>query len=312
MTDKYINLFTDFGFKRILGTESNKHLLISFLNALLDGRQVVKDLTIKKNEAVGETREMRHAVYDLYCVNEQNDRFIIEVQRAPQEFFKDRSLLYASFAIQEQAEKGDWNYKLKHVYTISLLNFKLPNVMPDSYEHEVKLMHTASKEVFYDKLTFLYYELPKFKVGLSELATEKEIWLFLLKHLHTLEEVPEALNKGIFKEVFTMGNVANMSLEEQLAYWNSLKLHWDNYSIRQTAERMGRKEGLEQGLKEGFEQGIEQGLEQGLEQGIQKGLEQGLEQRNKELALAMLQDGKPLEEIMRYTGLSQAAIEQLK
>ena len=205
MTDKYINLFTDFGFKRILGTESNKHLLISFLNALLDGRQVVKDLTIKKNEAVGETHHRRHAVYDLYCVNEQNDRFIIEVQRAPQAYFKDRSLLYASFAIQEQAEKGEWDYKLNHVYTLSLLDFKLPEPVPAGYEHEVKLMHTGSKAVFYDKLTFLYYELPKFKVGLPELATEKEIWLFLLKHLHTLDEVPEALNKGIFKEVFNYG-----------------------------------------------------------------------------------------------------------
>ena len=103
--------------------------------------------------------------------------------------------------------------------------------------------------------------MPKFKVGLPELATEKEIWLFLLKHLHTLDEVPEALNKGIFKDVFTMGNVANMSLEEQLAYWSSLKLEWDDYSIRKTAERMGHEQGLEQGVKQGREVGIDEKAE---------------------------------------------------
>ena len=89
-----------------------------------------------------------------------------------------------------------------------------------------------------------------------------------------------------------MGNVANMSLEEQLAYWNSLKLEWDDYSIRKTAEQMGWEKGREEGREEGRGQGIDE--------------------RNKEFARAMLQDGKPIEEIVRYTGLSPAAIEQLK
>ena len=126
--------------------------------------------------------------------------------------------------------------------------------------------------------------MPKFKVGLPELATEKEIWLFLLKHLHTLEEVPEALNKGIFKEVFTMGNVANMSLEEQLAYWNSLKLEWDDYSIRKTAERMGHEQGLEQGVK--------QGLAQGVKQGVKQGREVGIDEKAEKVAVKLLKAGK--------------------
>ena len=134
--------------------------------------------------------------------------------------------------------------------------------------------------------------MPKFKVGLPELATEKEIWLFLLKHLHTLEEVPEALNKGIFKEVFTMGNVANMSLEEQLAYWNSLKLEWDDYSIRKTAERMGHEQGLEQGVKQGLAQGVKQGLEQGVKQGVKQGREVGIDEKAEKVAVKLLKAGK--------------------
>ena len=40
--ERYINPYTDFGFKKLFGTELNKELLISFLNALLQGEQTVK------------------------------------------------------------------------------------------------------------------------------------------------------------------------------------------------------------------------------------------------------------------------------
>ena len=45
--ERYISLLTDFGFKRIFGTEMNKDLLICFLNSLFNGRQVVKDMIRK-------------------------------------------------------------------------------------------------------------------------------------------------------------------------------------------------------------------------------------------------------------------------
>ena len=45
MNDRYVNFYTDFAFKKLFGTEMNKDLLISFLNALLQGRETIKDLT---------------------------------------------------------------------------------------------------------------------------------------------------------------------------------------------------------------------------------------------------------------------------
>ena len=41
---------TDFGFKRIFGTDPNKELLINFLNSLFDGEEVIKDVKLREYE----------------------------------------------------------------------------------------------------------------------------------------------------------------------------------------------------------------------------------------------------------------------
>lgn len=38
--EKYINPFTDYGFKKLFGEESNKDLLLDFLNELLKDERV--------------------------------------------------------------------------------------------------------------------------------------------------------------------------------------------------------------------------------------------------------------------------------
>jgi hypothetical protein len=55
MKAKYLNLFTDFGFKKIFGEEASKPLLIDFLNALLPQKDKIVDLTFKNNEQLGQT-----------------------------------------------------------------------------------------------------------------------------------------------------------------------------------------------------------------------------------------------------------------
>jgi predicted transposase/invertase (TIGR01784 family) len=119
--EKYINPFTDFGFKKIFGSEYNKELLIDFLNQVLGERERIQDLTYMNTENQGKTQWDRKAVFDLYCENERGEKFIIELQNVAQLYFKDRSIFYASFPIQEQASKGkDWDYYLKAVYTIGI------------------------------------------------------------------------------------------------------------------------------------------------------------------------------------------------
>lgn len=178
--ERYISLLTDFGFKRVFGTVPNKDLLIDFLNSLFDGEQVVKDVTFLNSEHVGDVRSERKAIFDVYCENEQGEKFIVEMQNAYQTFFKDRSLYYATFPIREQAEKGDvWNYQLKHVYVVALLNYEMsdPAFSTESINHDIGLLDKQTHRVFNDKLTFKYVEISKFNKSLEELETNYDKWL---------------------------------------------------------------------------------------------------------------------------------------
>ncbi len=179
--DRYINLLTDFGFKRIFGSEPNKALLIDFLNSILPTYHTVADISYKSNENVGNTALDRKAIFDLYCESEKGEKFIVEIQKAKQNYFKDRSVYYATFPIQEQAIQGDWNYKLSSVYTIGILDFIF-----DDHKNDPEFFHTVELknqncEVFYDKLKFIYIELPKFNKKLEDLETNFDKWLFLFR-----------------------------------------------------------------------------------------------------------------------------------
>lgn len=202
--ERYINPYTDFGFKKLFGTEMNKDLLISFLNALFNGHEVVRDVTYLNSEHFGENYLDRKAIFDVYCENEQGEKFIVEMQKAEQNYFKDRSVYYATFPIREQAKRGEWDFQLKAVYTVGILNFVFPDdeYSPDCYHHEVKLMDTADKHVFYDKLTFVYLEMPKFNKQEDELVTMFDKWLFVLRNLSRLMERPAALQEKDFYETF--------------------------------------------------------------------------------------------------------------
>ena len=108
-----------------LGEEPNKGLLLDFLNELLKEEQGrITELTYLKSENLGRTELNRKAVFDLYCTNEKGEKFIVEIQKTKQKFFKDRTVYYSTFPIQEQAKKGsEWNFKLEKVYTIAILDF---------------------------------------------------------------------------------------------------------------------------------------------------------------------------------------------
>lgn len=259
LQDKYINLLTDFGFKRVFGTEPNKALLIDFLNTLLPPQHQIREVTYKNNETLGNTPLDRKAIFDIYCQGEHGERFIVEIQKAKQNFFKDRSIYYATFPIQEQALKGDWNYQLAPVYTVGVLDFVF-----DDHKQEETLLHTVELknqhcEVFYEKLKFIYIELPKFTKTLEQLDTHLEKWLFLLKHLSELSEPPQPLQESIFDQLFEVAKIANFSPTEQETYQNSLKYYRDLNNVVDTSREEGREEGRLEGLQEGLIQGREEG-----------------------------------------------------
>ena len=238
LKERYINFFTDFGFKRLFGSEPTKACLIDFLNSLLEGMESpIKDLTFRNTEHLGACELDRKAIFDLYCESESGEKFIIELQKAKQKFFKDRSLFYSTFPIQEQAAKGEWDFRLKAVYTIGILDFEFEEDKnnPDKYLYNVKLTDIETKKVFHDKLSFIYIEMPKFTKSLSELTTHQDKWLYALKNLTQLDNVPDGLREEVFLSFFMAAEIARLEPVEREEYERSLKYYRDMKNVIDTA-----------------------------------------------------------------------------
>lgn len=275
LKDKYINPLTDFGFKKLFGTEPNKALLIDFLNQILPDKHEIRDLRYSRNEQMGLNELDRKAIFDLYCVGESGERFIVEIQKAKQNYFKDRSIYYSSFPIQEQSKKGDWEYKLQPVYTVGILDFIF-----DDHKSEEELFHlielkNQNCEVFYDKLKFIYIELPKFKKKEEELESQFDKWLYVFRHLSQLQDRPQKLQDKIFQRLFEAAEIAKFTPEERDAYEESLKYYRDLKNVVDTSREEGREEG------------------------------------KVEIAKAMKKNGEPIEKIMTYTSLTKEEIKAL-
>ncbi|MGB0560901.1 MAG: Rpn family recombination-promoting nuclease/putative transposase [Spirulinaceae cyanobacterium] len=290
-TEKYINPFTDYGFKKLFGEEPNKDLLLDFLNELLKEEQgEIKSITYIKNEQLGSSELDRKAIFDLYCENERGEKFIVELQKVKQNFFKDRTLFYSTFPIRDQAEQGNWNFKLKSVYTVAILDFVFEEDKddPEKYRYDVQLTDIDTCKVFYDKLTFIYLEMPKFNKTVDQLTTRFDKWLYILRNLTRIQEIPKPLQEEVFEKLFEVAEIAKFNPAQVRSYEDSLKYYRDLQNSIDTA----RGEGIDAGVEMGIEMGIEMGKQQ--------------------VALNLLQMGMSDEQVMAAVELRPKQLEQLK
>ncbi|MCL2510597.1 MAG: Rpn family recombination-promoting nuclease/putative transposase [Bacteroidales bacterium] len=254
LKEKYIDPFTDFGFKKLFGEECNKDLLLDFLNELLHKKEgKIVSLTYLKSEQLGRSAEDRKAVFDLHCENEKGEKFIVEMQKTKQTFFKDRALYYSTFPIVQQAISGDWNYELKAVYTVAILDFVFEEDKdePEKYRYDIMLTDIDTHKIFYDKLTFTYLEMPKFNKKVEELETRFEKWMYVLKNLKRLDRLPDKLREKIFEKIFSVAEISKLSHEEYLQYMESFKVYRDYKNSIDTARDEGEAKGKAEGKAEG-------------------------------------------------------------
>ena len=250
VTGKYIDPLVDFAFKKIFGTEPNKDLLIAFLNEVFRGRKHIVDLVYNKNEHPGDIKGEGAAIFDLLCTGEKGEQFIIEVQRGRQGFFKERALFYTSRLISDQAPKGNrsaWAYNIAEVYLIALLeDFTLEDSPADAYLHDICLCNRDTGEIFYDKLGYTYIELSKFVKADTELETDLDRWLHVLKNMSRMDKIPVYLRKPIFEKLFSIAEYTNLTKEEKTMYDQNLKRKWDNQNVLDYAVNEAVKEAREE------------------------------------------------------------------
>ena len=293
--ERYLNLLTDFGFHKVFGSESNEDLLIDFLNEIIKEEGLITKIQYQAPEQWGNFKTDRKAIFDIFCTTENGDYFVVEMQRAEQAYFRDRSIYYASLPIQKQAPKGIWDYRLKAVYLVAILDFILFDEFEGDQEQvveHVQLVREQTKTPFSNKLKFAFVELPKFKKTEEELETNFDEWLFVIKNLSKLKNRPSTIQGRIFEKLFELSEIKQLTEEDMEKYRKSILEYND---VRNAVDYA-----LEKGIVKGREEGIEKGREEGIEKGIEK--------EKKSVINKCLEKKMAIEDIVFLTGFSQEQI----
>ena len=256
---KYINPFTDVGFKRIFGQELSKPLLLDFLNSLFEGEKHIVNLTFLDKEQPALFEEDRSLIYDIYCETDEGEKIIVEMQNKSQPFFKNRSIYYVSESIARQGERGSaWNYAIDSVYLVAFLNFS-PIDFKKQFRTDVVLAEKGTKEQFSDKLRMIFLQLPLFTKEANECENQVERWIYLLKNMETLNRLPWAAQSAVFQKLESIADVSGMTRAERLQYDEALKKYRDTISVFEGVRLEGLAEGRMEGRMEGLKEGNAEG-----------------------------------------------------
>ena len=240
---KYINPFTDVGFKKIFGQEINKDLLIDFLNSLLKGERFLD------KEQLGEFKDDRSLIYDVYCETDSGEKIIVEMQNKSQPYFKSRSIYYAAQSVARQGERGSlWSFDVKAVYCISFLNFQQEGIS-EKFRTDIALLDMQTKQLFSDKIRLIYLQLPLFTKDVSECENQFERWIYVLKNMEKLNRYPFEIKDKVFKKLIETCDVASWTREERIKYDRALKHFRDTIAVMEGQKQEGRAEGIKEGEK---------------------------------------------------------------
>jgi predicted transposase/invertase (TIGR01784 family) len=294
----FLDIRTDFAFKKVFGSEGSKDILISFLNALINfNGRLIRDLTIVDPYNIPMLKGMKDTYVDVKAELDDGSRVIIEMQVLNHEGFEKRILYNAAKNYSAQLGKGEQFHLLNPVIALTLTDFVMFPGQP--LINCFKLLEKARFIEYSGDIELVFIELPKFTKTEAELDSVQDKWLYFIKNAGKLDCIPKNLGQEQEK-AFAIANEANLSAEEL------------DLQHRKRDFILIQKSSIDLALRQGQEQGLKQGIEQGLEQGIQQGLAQGLEQiaQNRRTTIINAhQAGLPPATIAAIVQLSVAEVE---
>ncbi|MBR0077962.1 MAG: Rpn family recombination-promoting nuclease/putative transposase [Bacteroidales bacterium] len=282
-----INLLTDFGFKRIFGTEAYKKNLIRFLNAFLkEYIGTIRDIDYRPTEQLGLLEKEKRLIYDVFCSTKKDDRIIVEMQKASQEFIRDRIIAYSARSISNSLKKGDRKYNFPKVISIILVDFELPDLKgSDRFMQRVTLRDDENQK-FSEKVAFVLIDLTKFaaQMDFGQLPGAREKWCYAIKNMWRMSDSDIPAADTAFRELYEECKLSKLSDMEKEEYEKSI-LEYDDV-----------KDAIEYNCRLAREEGREEGREEALLQ----------------TAKNLLALGLPLADVAKATGLSEEQILQLQ
>lgn len=265
---KYLNPFTDFGFKNLFGKDYSKDVLIDFLNELysdLNGMNRIVDITYTDKEKIRLTKFGKTVIYDIHCLTDTNQQLIIEMQVNSQSHFVSRAIYYLCRAVSEQGEMGDnWKYGFSPVYGIYFTDFKVSD-MPEKVKTHVKLCDVDNGKPMSNKICLSFIQLPYFIKEKEACKTGFDQWIFVLKNLETMETMPFTEVKAIFANVRDISDYRRLDPEQREEYDDALKRYRDHQCVMDAAREEGIRIGIEKGIGIGIEKVAKQMKALGLD-----------------------------------------------
>lgn len=296
---RFINPFTDVGFKIIFGQEVSKPMLLHFLNSLLEGERVITDITFLDKEQPAQYRDDRSLIYDILCQTDTGEKIIVEMQNRAQPNFIDRCLYYYAQAVSRQGEKGNgWDYHVNAVYLIALINFRIEK-LGDRLRTDVQLVNMQTGKLFTYKERFIFLQLPVFNKEAKECKNDFERWIYVLNNMEVLDRMPWAAKDAVFQRLAKIAEVRNLTKEERWQYDRSLKHYRDSLNVMRGA------------IIEGETKGMAEGMAKGRAEGLAEGLAEGAKQERLKNAKSMKELGLDMQTIQKVTGLTPEEIEAL-
>lgn len=186
---KFVDPKVDIAFKKIFGDVQRKHVLISFLNAVLD--QDIVEVEILNPYQVPKIPELKFTILDVRAKDRDGRSFIVEMQANPYKYFDKRALHYVSKAYVNQLKSGKDYKDHEPVYFIGVLNFNFFNSKHYLSCHLIQNIETQEQEI--RDFEFYFLELKKFNKTLPELSNTLDKWTYFLKRIEAENEIPAPL-----------------------------------------------------------------------------------------------------------------------
>ena len=299
---KFMNPFTDVGFKHLFGREVSKELLLELLRVILGNERKVKSISLLNKEKIPKSLNQKVIIYDILCEDEDGTKFIVEIQNQYQDYFLDRALYYLCRMIDEQGLRGSaWNYEIYPVYGIFFLNFKIAPLT--KFRTDVILADRETGRMVNSKMRHIYLSLPYFTKREEECETDFDRWMYLLKNMDSFEKIPEYAPKSVFGKILEVADVASLNEEERWEYDQALKHYRDYNNTLHTSYRQGKEEGYAEGRSEG--------LSEGEAIGLTKGKEEGKSEATRQMLCNMQAMGMDMATMAQITKLSEEEIVKL-
>ncbi|MCU0470774.1 MAG: Rpn family recombination-promoting nuclease/putative transposase [Arcicella sp.] len=251
---RFISILSDYGFKATFGNETDTTFLKKALQTLIDSPIVIEEVRFMKNELTAITIDSRSGIYDIACVDENDNHFIVEMQLSEYPEFIQRMKFYALHRFNTLVKKGEYRFEnLPKIYCIGIL---AKSIFPQIADyHNVAILRNAKNETIDEQLSFITLELDKFTKSQNAIETDLDKLIFTMKNLHNITELsqfPTFWNEEWLQKAIAEVDLRNMSPEQKLAYEmtlsaNALAIKNENKKIQESKIKT-IKNALQKGL----------------------------------------------------------------